>query len=240
MPTKGAAARGPKVVSPRLDGGVALPPPGGPTVELPQTLPERLYLLAYDARRRRLTARTQLGYVLRAGALADLQRRGLLADEAGKVRATGRQVAEPLLGPVLEQVAGSRPRGWAHWVRAGQRGLQRAVRAQLEAGGWIRVEPRRVLGVFPAARVTVVDGRVLEELADIVARTLTGGQPAAAVDPGDAALVALAAAGELSTAIPRRRRREHRRRIAALSERTGPVAPALRRVLQQLRASAAS
>jgi hypothetical protein len=209
-------------------------------LELPQTLPERLYLLAYDARRRRLTASAQLGYVLRAAALADLQLRGLLADEAGRVRATGQQAAEALLGPVLEQVARSRPRGWAHWVRAGQRPLQRAVRARLEAGGWIRVEPRRVLGVFPAARVTVTDRRVLEELGGIVARTLAGDQPVAAVDPADAALVALAAAGELPTAIPRRRRRQHRRRIAQLSERTGPAVPALRRVLQQLRASAAS
>jgi hypothetical protein len=51
--------------------------------------------------------------------------------------------------------------------------------------------------------------------------------------------VALAAAGELSTAISRRQRREHRQRIARLSERAGPAAPALRKVLQQLRASAA-
>jgi Golgi phosphoprotein 3 (GPP34) len=210
-------------------------------VELPETLPERLYLLAYDARRQRLTASTQLGYVLRAAALADLQLRGYIGDEAGKVRAVDRrQVAEPLLGGVLEQVVQSRPRSWAHWVRTGQRPLQRAVREQLVAGGWIRVEPRRVLGIFPSARVTVVDGRVLEGLASIVARTLGGGPPVAVVEPRDAALVALAAAGELSTAIPRRQRREHRQRIARLAERTGPAAPALRKVLQQVRASAAS
>lgn len=210
-------------------------------MELPETLPERLYLLAYDAHRQRLTASTQLGYVLRAAALADLQLRGHIGDDAGKVRAVDRrQVAEPLLGGVLEQVVQSRPRSWAYWVRTGQRPLQRAVREQLVAGGWIRVEPRRVLGIFPSARVTVVDGRVLEGLASIVARTLGGGQPVAVVDPRDAALVALAAAGELSTAIPRRQRREHRQRIARLAERTGPAAPALRRVLQQVRASAAS
>ena len=213
---------------------------GGPGLELPDTLPERLYLLAYDARRQRSSAHGELGYVLRAAALADLQLRGLIGDEAGKVRATGRQVAEPLLGPVLEQVVQSRPRSWAQWVRTGQRPLQRDVHAQLEAGGWIRVVPRRVLGIFPSARVSVVDGRVLETLAGIVDRTLAGGQPVAAVDPADAALVALAAAGELSTAIPRRRRREQRQRIAQLGERTGPAVPALRRVLQQLRASAAS
>jgi hypothetical protein len=43
-------------------------------VELPEPRPPRLYLLAYDKRRQRLAARTQLGYVLRAAALADLER----------------------------------------------------------------------------------------------------------------------------------------------------------------------
>jgi hypothetical protein len=209
-------------------------------VELPESLPQRLYLLAYDTRRQRLSGRTQLGYLLRAAALTDLLLRGLVADERGKVVAGERhQLDDPVLGAVLRQVAESRPRSWTHWVRSGQRPLRLAVREQLKAGGWIRVEPRRVLGIFPASRVTVQDTRVLKRLAGIIARALGAGLPAARVDPGDAALVALAAAGELSTAISRRQRREHRQRIARLSERAGPAAPALRKVLQQLRASAA-
>jgi hypothetical protein len=210
-------------------------------VELPETLPQRLYLLAYDTRRRRLSGRTQLGYVLRAAALTDLLQRGLLADERGKV-VVGRPadpVDDPVLGAVLAQVAVSRPWSWSHWVRSGQRPLRRAVREQLEAGGWIQVEPRRVLGLFPASRITIKDTRVLKQLAGIVTRTLGAGLPAARVDRADAALVALAAAGKLSTAISRRQRREHRQRIARLTERAGPAVPALRKVLQQLRASAA-
>jgi hypothetical protein len=211
-------------------------------VELPESLPQRLYLLAYDTRRRRLRGGTQLGYVLRAAALTDLLLRGQLADERGKAVA-GRAadaVDDPVLGAVLAQVAASRPRSWSHWVRSGQRQVRLAVREQLESGGWIRVEPRRVLGVFPASRVTVRDTRVLKELAAAVSRALGAGLPAARVDPADAALVALAAAGELPPAISRRQRREHRQRIARLSERAGPAVPALRRVIQQLRASAAS
>ncbi|HEX6678659.1 MAG TPA: GPP34 family phosphoprotein [Actinomycetes bacterium] len=211
-------------------------------MELPASLPRRLYLLAYDPRRRRLSGRSQLGYLLRAAALTDLLLRGLVADDRGKV-VVGRPadpLDDPVLGAVLRQVAESRPRSWSHWVRSGQRAMRLAVREQLEADGWIRVEPRRVLGVFPVSRVTVQDTRVLEDLAAIVARTLGAGLPAARVDPSDAALVALAAAGELPPAISRRQRREHRQRIARLSERAGPAVPALRRVIQQLRASAAS
>jgi hypothetical protein len=210
-------------------------------MELPASLPQRLYLLAYDTRRQRLRGRTQLGYLLRAAALTDLLLRGLVADDRGKVVAgERRELDDPVLGAVLQQVAESRPRSWSHWVRSGQRPLRLAVREQLEAGGWIQVEQRRVLGVFPASRITVRDTRVRKGLAAIVARTLGAGLPAARVEPADAGLVALAAAGELSTAISRRQRREHRQRIARLSERAGPAVPALRKVIQQLRASAAS
>jgi Golgi phosphoprotein 3 (GPP34) len=80
-------------------------------MELPESLPARLYLLAYDRRRQRLTARTQLGYVLRAAALADLELRGNLTDQDGKARVAGdRVVADPVLDAVLQEIAGSRPR----------------------------------------------------------------------------------------------------------------------------------
>ena len=208
-------------------------------MELPESLPARLYLLAYDKRRQRLTARTQLGYVLRAAALADLELRGDLADEDGKVRVVAdRRVEDPVLDAVLQEIAGSRPRTWGHWVRAGQRATKRAVRDQLDAGRWIRVEPRRVLGLFPAATVTLRDPRALSRLTLNAARTLHGGRPAERLDRRDAALVALAAAGELPL-LSRRQRREQRRRITRLTERSGSAAPALHTVVQLVKGSAA-
>jgi hypothetical protein len=136
-------------------------------VELPESLPARLYLLAYDKRRQRLAARTQLGHVLRAAALADLELRGSLTDEDGKVRVVvDPPVGDPVLDAALEEIAGSRPRTWGHWVRAGQRAIKRAVRDQLEAGRWIRVEPRRVLGLFPSAAITLRDPRALTRLTE--------------------------------------------------------------------------
>ena len=208
-------------------------------MELPESLPARLYLLAYDKRRQRLTARTQLGYVLRAAALADLELRGDLADEDGKVRVVAdRRVDDPVLDAVLQEIAGSRPRTWGHWVRAGQRATKRAVRDQLDAGRWIRVEPRRVLGLFPAATVTLRDPRALSRLTLTAARTLHGGRPAERLDRRDATLVALAAAGELPL-LSRRQRREQRRRIIRLTERSGSAAPALHKVVQLVKGSAA-
>lgn len=208
-------------------------------MELPESLPARLYLLAYDKRRQRLTARIQLGYVLRAAALADLELRGDLADEDGKVRVVAdRRVEDPVLDAVLQEIAGSRPRTWGHWVRAGQRATKRAVRDQLDAGRWIRVEPRRVLGLFPAATVTLRDPRALSRLTLTAARTLHGGRPAERLDRRDAALVALAAAGELPL-LSRRQRREQRRRITRLTERSGSAAPALHKVVQLVKGSAA-
>ncbi|MFL6056949.1 MAG: GPP34 family phosphoprotein, partial [Actinoallomurus sp.] len=55
-------------------------------MSLPRSLPARLYLLAYDLDKERMTSRTQLGLVLRAAALADLYLDRRLADEDGKAR----------------------------------------------------------------------------------------------------------------------------------------------------------
>jgi hypothetical protein len=43
---------------------------------LPDSVPERVYLLTYDRRRERLTVRMWIGYLLRAAALAELKAQG--------------------------------------------------------------------------------------------------------------------------------------------------------------------
>src|ERR1700727_2368107 len=107
---------------------------------LPESLPARLYLVAYDTGKNRVTARSQLGLVLRAAALTDLYLAGRVTDENGKVRATGdgRPAGDPLLDEVLQQLAEHRPRSWQGWIAHGQPTV-RTVRAQLEADGCIRV-----------------------------------------------------------------------------------------------------
>jgi hypothetical protein len=207
-------------------------------MDLPAFLPGRLYLLAYDTRRQRMTARSELGFVLRAGALTDLMLTGHLTDEGGRARAmTAEYPGDPLLDAVLQQIAGSRPRSWQHWVSTGARRFPRQVRDQLAAQGHVRLDPHRVLGLFPSTKVSVRDTRVVKRLAATVSATLRNGRPVSTLPPRDAALVALAAAGELQVVLPRPVRRAGKQRIEELSTVTGPVPRALRKAIAAARAS---
>ncbi len=208
-------------------------------METPASLPERVYLLSRDGGRRRAAhSLGELGHVLRAAALAELFVAGQLADVDGKVRVVGQpSTAEPILGEVLERIAASRPRSWEHWVHAGARGMPAAVRDQLAAGRWVRVEPVRILGLIPSARVSVSDPRVLQRLLAQVSAALSATRPASRVEPRVAALVAVAAAGDLRLGLSRAQRRAAKARIAELTDRGGPAAPALRRVLSRRRAA---
>jgi|SRR5581483_7421023 len=204
-------------------------------MDLPESLPARLFLLALNPTRHRLTGLTQLGYLLRAGALADLEVRGLIGDESGKVRiGTKLHVGDPVLDAMLAEIAGDRPRSWRAWVQRRQWAIRAEVRGQLEEQRWIVTEPRRILGLFPALRITVLDQVAVDRLRDRLAAALEGGH----VDKRDAALVALAAAGQLRTVFTGRQRRVHRRRIAELGAQAGQAPPALRKVIRQLQASA--
>ncbi|MEV4258970.1 GPP34 family phosphoprotein, partial [Spirillospora sp. NPDC049652] len=165
-------------------------------VAIPETLPQRMFLLAYDTRKQRLTLRGErLGYVLRAAALTELFLDGRLGEERGKPVA-GTPGPDPY--GVVAQISATRPRPWPYWVRKDARRMVRTVRDELESGGWIRVRPRRVLGVFPATAIELRDPRVLKALAGGVTSALRG-RPVAHVNSLDAAAVALAAAGEVRT-----------------------------------------
>src|SRR3954468_1158101 len=98
-------------------------------VDVPDSLPGRLYLLAYDTKRGRLTCRSELGYIMRAGALADLLLAGHLTDEGGRPRAGDPAgLTDPLLAEVRGQTAAPRPRHWRHWVAKRDRQAVRSVR----------------------------------------------------------------------------------------------------------------
>ena len=195
-------------------------------MDLPETLPARLYLLAYDPAKGRARPRSRIGYVLRAAALADLYLRGNLEDADGRPRASARAPlpADPVLDAVLRDIAESRPRPWAHWVRKHSEETKRAVVDQLAAGGWIEVHPRRTLGVIPSTTVTLHEPAVVSRLGELFRAALRA--TAAVTDAGqrDATMVALAAAGGLSTVLPEEQRHEH-------GTQAGPVITALRRVL---------
>jgi len=210
-------------------------------VDVPPTLPAQVYLLAYDPVRGRLTASGHLGYVLRGAALAELLAGGHLTDVGGRPRvdAVLRSPADPVLAQVLGEIARARPRSWSHWVGHRVGATKRAVTERMVADGWIELSRRRVLGLVPWTTVTVRRPRAVTALAERVRRALAGSTPVSKVDPSDAMLVALASAGELATVLPRATRKEHKDRIAALIETSGPVAPAVRKAIQWANAAAA-
>jgi hypothetical protein len=203
---------------------------------LPESLPARLYLLAYDTEKNRVTANSRLGLVLRAAALADLYLAGRVTDENGKARATGdrRPTGDPLLDEVLQRLAEHRPRSWHGWIARGPHGAVRTVRAQLEAGRCIRVEHRTIL----PDRVELQDRGAVMRYADELRAELH--RPASRTEPRTAAVLALAARGEITTVISRRERREHRQHLDELAVHTGPIADALRKAWRSKQAAVAS
>jgi hypothetical protein len=206
-------------------------------VQRPDSLPAQLFLLAVDPARRRLTGRPEIGYVLRAAALVDLQLSGHLVDDGGRPKATGSpEPPDPLLDPLLRQVAADARRRWVYWVRKDARRTTRTVREELVAGRRIEVEPYRILGFVPARRIIVLDPFARDRIVGAIDAALGDGWP---VGERTAALVALAAAARMRTVLPASRRRANRERIAALTERTGPVPTVLRKVLRDLRTAAA-
>nr|PZN36945.1 MAG: GPP34 family phosphoprotein [Actinomycetota bacterium] len=210
-----------------------------PTVhEVPATLPARLYLLAYDLRKRRHAPNLRFPYMIRAAALTDLLLSGHITDESGKPRAVPEAgpVADPVLAELLTAIAEARPKSWQRWIHDDAKKTVHAVRDRLVANRWIKLEERRPFLIFRQTIVHVRDTRVVRRLAARVSAALSG--PLSRVDERDAAMVVLAAEGHLATVLPRERRRTHKARITALRERTGPAAEAFRKVIQAANSAA--
>lgn len=210
----------------------------------PASLPATMFLLALDVERGRLQGRDRVGYLLRAAALTDLAIRERLTDEDGKVRVAGQgpgregSVPDRVLAELLERLSGAaKPRTWKYWVKRDSRRMTNDVQHSLETGGWIRTEPRRVLGLFPGTTISVHDPELVRRLREDARTTLTGPVPATEVEPWHAAVVALACAGELKTVVSRAERRAYKQRIAELGESAGAAAPALSKVLSEIRAA---
>jgi hypothetical protein len=204
---------------------------------VPGTIAQRLFLLAWNPAKGRIGLGTNLGAMIRAGALADLYLSGHLADENGRAAiGVRRPCPDPVLDSMLDEIAGARPRKWQHWVSRRQRATVHAVRRQLGDDGWVRLEPYRILGLVPAVRVTMRDPRVRTTLVSRVKDTLH--RPIDRVEEADAALVAILAAGGLSLVLDRQTRRDDKRRIQALTAMSGPIAPALKRAIEAAESAA--
>lgn len=189
------------------------------------SLPARLCLLAWDSAETDVTGADRLPPLVRAGALVELARRGLLVDEEGVATPADldSETGDPVLDGLLELVRESRPHRWRTWVTLRARITLDAVREQLAAGGQLRAEKRRVLGVFPTVEYALERVAVVDALREEARAVLLGPVPVAEVSERDAALAVLAgAAGVLADG------GQDRGRLEELTERCGAAAPVLR------------
>ncbi|MCA2212291.1 GOLPH3/VPS74 family protein [Jidongwangia harbinensis] len=204
---------------------------------VPDSLPQRIFLLAHDPDKGRVRLGTNLGAMLRAAALADLYLSGHLTDENGRVAVRAREPRhDPVLDAFLDEIAGGRRRKWHSWIGRRHRATVRAVRRQLGDGGWVRLQPRKVLGLFPVTTVTIRDPRVRKDLLGRVNAALH--KPVDRVADADAALVAIVAVGNLRLVLDRRTKRANKRRIRELTQLSGPIGSALRRSIEDAAAAA--
>lgn len=203
------------------------------------SLPARLYLLAWDTTKLKVTDAAHLPHLVRAGALTELAQRGLLADVDGVATPTDPdgQTGDPVLDGLLELVEESRPHRWKTWVGLRSRVTLDAVRAQLAADGYLRAEKTRVLGVFPSVEYEIDRVAVVDALRAEAREVLEGPVPVEEVPERDAALVALAAGAELRTLLSGKEQRQYKQRIEDLAEHSGATTPALRKAVQEVRSA---
>lgn len=199
----------------------------------PESLAARIFLLAYDPAKGRLAGRSTLGKTLRAAALIDLQLRGNLADDNGRAQPT--KAAAPkdeILAGILTEIRTAGSRKWRTWIDRGQRAIVRDIRDELARAQLIKVEPRRILGLIPADRITLRQPLVRRQLLQRTTDVLRPARLVTRIDLRDAALAVLASTGDLRPVIPRELRNRHKDRLAQLAIRVGPVAPALKKSIQ--------
>ncbi|MDH6438439.1 hypothetical protein M2158_006980 [Streptomyces sp. SAI-144] len=206
----------------------------------PLSLPAHLYLLAWDTSKSEITGATQIPQLVRAGALTELAQRGLLVDDDGIATPVDMDAStgDAVLDGLLELVRESRPHRWRSWVTLHTRITLDAVREQLAAGGWLRARKRRALGLFPTVEYDLARPAAVEALQEEARQMLRGPVPAVDISDRDAAVVALAAAAGLRTLLARKE--SHHTRVEELIERSGQAAPALRKVVHELRGAVAA
>ncbi|MDH6485837.1 GPP34 family phosphoprotein [Streptomyces sp. SAI-127] len=206
----------------------------------PLSLPAHLYLLAWDTSKSEITGATQIPQLVRAGALTELAQRGLLVDDDGIATPVDMDAStgDAVLDGLLELVRESRPHRWRSWVTLHTRITLDAVREQLAAGGWLRARKRRALGLFPTVEYDLARPAAVEALQEEARQMLRGPVPAVDISDRDAAVVALAAAAGLRTLLARKE--SHDTRVEELIERSGQAAPALRKVVHELRGAVAA
>ncbi|WP_217253761.1 GPP34 family phosphoprotein [Streptomyces sp. AC602_WCS936] len=201
------------------------------------SLPARLCLLAWDPTRPGATDTARAHHLVRAGALTELARRGLLTDDEGIATPVDldSRTGDAVLDGLLELVRESVPHRWRTWVRRYARVTFDAAREQLVAEGYLRAEKKRVLGVFPSVEYVLARVAAARTLSARTRSVLEGAVPAGEVPERDAVVAVLAAAAEPRALGPAATGAGREARIAELTERGAASAPGLREILLEVR-----
>ncbi|MET7271915.1 GPP34 family phosphoprotein [Streptomyces flaveolus] len=203
------------------------------------SLPARLCLLAWDPARPGGADTARLQHLVRAGALTELARRGLLTDDDGIATPVDldSRAGDAVLDGLLDLVRESMPRRWRAWVRSYARVTFDAVREQLVADGYLRAEKKRVLGVFPSVDHVLARGAAAQALREETRAALDGPLPPGGLSERDAIVAALAATAELRALGPVGDRARREGRIEELTACGAAAAPGLGKVLREVRAA---
>ncbi|MEU0243226.1 GPP34 family phosphoprotein [Streptomyces sp. NPDC006235] len=199
----------------------------------PLLLPARLCLLAWDPAPPAGTGTAHLSGPVRAGALVELARHGLLVDEDGIATPADLDsgTGDAVLDGLLELVRESCPHPWRTWVTLYSRVTADAVREQLVTEGFLRAEKKRVLGVFPSVEYALDRTAAVEALREETRQVLRGPRPVAQISEREAAVATLAAAAEL---LPEEDVGAHVQRVRELEERAVASVPGLGEIVREI------
>jgi Golgi phosphoprotein 3 (GPP34) len=207
---------------------------GGAGVELPRTLHGLLFLLAYDRCRVRLDGdeRWRFGLALRTAMLTDLYLTGHLTTEEDRPRPVAvTRPADPLLATALDEIGDNEPESWTHAVAHDQRVVPGIVRAQLEAGGWLWVQRRRVLGIIASSRLRLADEDLVSGLAEQMTTALHDAIGGRLAEERPLTVGLIGALGQLPTVFGLDEAWRHRSELEDLVDRGIPPIAAMRRVI---------
>ncbi|MFE2971915.1 GPP34 family phosphoprotein [Streptomyces sp. NPDC059340] len=191
-----------------------------------------MYLLAHDDAAEGPYDRSRTQLLVRAAALVDLALRGRLEEDGGgTVTVSGAQpTGDPVLDGVLRDAAAGR--GWKRLVRRHRKQALTQVEDRLAAAGVLTVKAPRTR--FGTRRLTVSDPAVPAALRARVSAALHGDGPVTEIPAADAALLALAAAGRIRSAVSRKDHKTFRARIDACTGCLGALAPGLEKAVRTL------
>ncbi|MFJ8751528.1 GPP34 family phosphoprotein [Streptomyces sp. NPDC102441] len=200
-----------------------------------QTLPQHLYLLCYtvDQGKFQIDNLQGRGQLLRAGALAELARDGLLDATGGKViRKPGKGPDDSFAAAVWRDLPDSKPKGWLQFVHNKAHTAETPVRDQLAATGAVSVSRGKLMGLIPADRVTVTHPEEVRVLQERVRDTVLGGADPASIPSAELTMAVFAAELEVTCVWSRADRRTHKQELKALAARFDVMVPGLRKALR--------